>query len=841
MHTFWQDIKYGLRLLGRSPGFTIAAVLTLALGIGSNTAIFSLLHQVLLRSMPLRNPNELVLLHAAGPITGRAWSDGDVGFSFSYPMYKGLRDHGTQLSGLLARYAFAASVAANGGTEHGGAELVSGNYFDVLGVKPALGRLFTQDDDRVPGGHPVVVLSHNYWTKRFGADPSVLNRAILVNNTEMTVVGVAQAGFSGIQLGEMPDLFVPFLMKDQMLPNWSATQGGKGFDDWNDYYIAVLGRVKRGVTRQAAEAELNVQYASLLKQQLPSITRKDQAWKERFLQKKLDLVSGAQGRLTLQHDSQGPLMALAMLAGLVLLLTCVNVANLTMARGATREREIAIRAAMGSSRWGIMRQLLVESGLCAVAGGMLGLVVASWTISILIPAVASGADVMGLSTQLDGTLLFFALGATAFAAIAFGMVPAWRLSRTSVSRTLKDQAASTSAGAAHTRFRKVLVGLQVAFTTLLLAGAGMYAETLWNLRRVNLGFPPDHLLAFSVQPELNGYSTERSVTFFDALRARISAIPGVRGVGACNTPMLTGSNSGANITVSGMGAPPEDTHANFLSVSPGYFSALGIPLLSGREFTEADNAGAAKVGVISEGVARTFFPNRNPLGERFVFGTGNVNIQIVGVVKDVRQIQVRTTNESWEHPYVYLPYAQTKGLGELTYYVRAGQEPSTLGSLVREETRKLDAAMPVFDVETMDTVVDKNLLSERLVAGLSVSFAALAAFLAALGIYGVLAYTVSQRTREIGVRMALGAAPKHVRWLVVREMGLLLLLGVAAGLPAAYALARTSESLLYGVHASSLVVYVADLALIALVALAACYLPTRRATRVDPIEALRYE
>jgi predicted permease len=844
MHAFWQDVKYGLRLLGRSPGFTIIAVLTLALGIGANTAIFSLLHQVLLRRLPVKNPEELVLLHAPGIIHGHAWSDGDIGFSFSYPMYKGLRDRNTVLSGLVARYSFAASVAASGGTERGGAELVSGNYFEVLGVRPALGRVFTQEDDRVSGANPVVVLSHGYWMRRFGGERSVLNQAILVNNTPMTVVGVSQPGFTGIQAGETPDIFVPFMMKEQMLPNWATRQGGKGVEDWNDYYLAVLGRLRPGVSQEKAEAELNVVYAPLLAEQLPTVTGWDKDQKERFLKKKLDLMSGAKGRLTLQNDSRDQLTALAALAGLVLLLTCANVANLTLARGAARAREIAIRAALGSSRWRMMRHLLVESALCATLGGLLGLVVASWTLSILIPTVASGAQVMGLSARLDGTLLLFAFGATAIAAIAFGLVPAWRLSRTGVSGSLKEQGGNASSGIAHIRFRKILVGMQVAFTTLLLAGAAMYAQTLWNLRRVDLGFPADNLLSFSVQPELNGYSTGRAVALFDQLRDRISAVPGVRAVGACDTPMLTGSNNSSNITVRNMEAISRDQqHVSFLSVSPRYFSALGIPLVSGREFTAGDGATAPKVGILSEGIARRFFPNRSPIGERFAFGAGNVtpDIEIVGVVKDVQQVGVRTTRKPSENPYVYTPYAQTQGLGELTFYARTEQDPTTLGAAVREEVRKLDAALPVYNVKTMDRVVDENLLGERLVAGLSVSFGVLAALLAALGIYGVLAFTVSQRTREIGVRMALGAEPRHVRLLVLREVGLLLVLGAAAGLPAAYGLARASESLLYGVRPSSFAVYAADLGLIALVAFAACYLPTRRATRVAPMKALRYE
>jgi predicted permease len=840
MHTLWQDVRYGARLLAKSPGFTAIAVMTLALGIGANTAIFSLMHQVLLRRLPVRNSNELVLLRSPGPITGHGWSDGDIAESFSYPMYKGLRERNTVLSGLLARFAFPASVATHDQTERAFGELVSGNYFEVLGVRPALGRVFSQEDDRVPGAHPLVVLSYGYWTRRFAGSPAVLNQTILVNNTRMTIVGVSQPGFTGIQVGESADVFVPFLMKEQMLPNWSAQTNGHGFEDWNDYYIALLARLRPGVSREQAEAGITETYRPLLEEQLPTIKGWNEEKRQKFLDKKILLFSGSRGRLTLQRDSQDPLIVLGAMAALVLLIACANVANLLIARGAARGREFAIRAALGASRWRTMRQLLVESLLCAALGGMLGLVVASWTMDLLIPTVVSGAGIEGLSTRLNGSLLLFALGATAFSGMLFGLVPAWRLARTSVSQSLKDQGSNASAGMGHVRFRKFLVAAQVAFTMLLLAGAGLYARTLFNLRHLELGLRAENLLSFSIQPELNGYSNERAIVLFDQLRERLAALPGVSAVGASKIPTLTGSTTNTNITVPGAETIPQDERrVSYDSVSPGYFSTLGAPLLSGREFTAGDSTAAPKVAIISEAMAHYFFPNRSPIGERFAFGGGKVtpDIQIVGVVKDVRQNNVRSPIGR----YVYIPYAQTSGVGSMTFYVRTQQDPLLLSNTLRSEVRQLDANLPVYHVKTMQHVVDDDLLGERMVAGLSVSFGVLAALLAALGIYGVLAYTVAQRTQEIGVRMALGAEPRHVRFLIVREVGFMVLAGAVVGLPAAYGLARVSESLLFGVRATDLVVYATDLALIAFVALAACYLPARRATRVDPIVALRYE
>ena len=840
MHSLWQEVRYGLRMLARNPGFTAVAVLTLALGIGANTAIFSLLNQVLLRQLPVKNPGELVLLRSPGPIHGRGWSDGDISESWSYPMYKKLRDQNSALSGLLARYSFAASISAGGETQRSSGELVSGNYFQVLGVQPALGRLFTLEDESIPAGNPVVVLSHSYWVRRFGGQAAVLNQNLLVNNRQLTIVGVSQEGFTGIQVGETPDLFVPISMKIPMLPNWDTGSNTRGLEDWNDYYMAVLGRLRPGNSREQAEASLNMTYHPLLEEQLATIQGWPAKTREKFLNKKIVLSSGARGRTTLQRDSGDSLTALGVMVAVVLLMACANVGNLLLARGAARQREFGIRVAMGASRWRMVRQLLMESLLYALAGGLLGLVFAQWTMNLLIPAIADGQNIGGLSTRMDGTLLLFALAATLVSGILFGIVPALRVTRHGVSQTLKDQGTSTSAGMAHVRFRKLLVAAQVAFTLLLLVGAGLFVRSLWNLRRLDIGLKTENVLAFSIEPALSGYSTERTIALCDQLRDRMAGFPGVTAVGTSVIPTLTGSTSNGNITVPG--APnlsDEEKDASYDSVSPGYFSTLGVPLLAGREFNAGDTAVSQRVAIVSEAMVRRFYPGRNPIGERFAWGGGKVtpDIEIVGVVKDVKQANVRAQIR----PYIYQPYAQNKELGEMTFYAHTQLDPLSLAPAVRRELQQLDANLPLYDLKTMERILDENLLAERMVAGLSASFGILAALLAALGIYGVLAYSVLQRTREIGIRMALGAEVRHVRLLVLREAGLMLILGTAAGLPLGYGLARLSESLLYGVQSRDPFVYTLDVALIALVALAACYLPVRRATRVDPIVALRYE
>ena len=835
MQSLWKDLRFGLRVLAKSPGFTAIAVITLALGIGANTAIFSLMNQVLLQRLPVKNPDELVILRAPGPVTGHVSSDGDDTESFSYPMYKGLRDNNSVFSGVLARYRFSASVASRGQTDRASGELVSGNYFEVLGVRPAVGRVFSQDDDRVPGAQPVVVLSHSYWTRHFGADPSVLNKVLLINNVEMTVVGVSEAGFSGVQVGKTPDIFVPLMMTPQM------TQYGETLDKWNDYWMTLLARRKPGVSESQAEAGMNAVYRPLLEEQLPQIKS---AWNEekrqRFLDKKILLSSGARGRMIVQRDSGGQIITLFVMVALVLLIACTNVANLLLARGASRQREFAIRTAMGASRGRMIRQLLAESLLCAFGGGALGILLGTWLMRILTPIVVANAGVQGLTEKLDLSVLTFAIGATVLSGIFFGLIPAWRVTGLGVSDVIKDQGSTSSASVSHVGFRKVLVAGQVAFTMLLLAGAGLFMRSLWNLRNQDLGLKTDNVITFSIQPSLNGYDTPRSIALYDQLRARLAALPGVRSVGTGDVPTLSGDDEGSNITAEGGPQLAEELQdVNYDAVSPAYFSTLGIPLLSGREFTEGDGATSPKVAIASEAMVKRFFPGRNPLGAHFAFGGGKVkpDIEIVGVVKDVKQDHVSSAIQ----PYVYIPYAQRPKLTGMTFYVRSTQDPLLLGSTLQGAVRELDANLPVYDVKTMERVVEEDLFSARMVAVLSASFAGLAALLAALGIYGVLAYVVVQRTREIGIRMALGAAAGQVRLLIVREVGSMVLIGVGVGLPLAYGLARLSESLLYGVHAGDPAVYLLGLGLIGLIALVACFLPARRATRVDPLVALRYQ
>jgi len=835
MHTLWQDIRFGLRVLGKNLGFTIIAVVTLALGIGANTAIFSLMDQVLLRRLPVPNPGELVVLHAPGPITGRASSDGDVTESFSYPMYKGLRDGAADAIALIARSSSDASLASQGQTERGRLELVTGNYFDVLGVAPALGRVFHPDDDKNPGGDQLAVLSYNYWTRHFAGDPNVLNKTILVNNIPLTVVGVSRNGFTGVQIGQTPDVFVPMSMAKQM------TFDDGALAEWNDYWMKVLGRRKPGVSNEQARAALNAAYHPLLQENLAKITGFTEQKRQAFLAKQIVLEPGARGRNVAQRDSGPQILVLFAMVALVLLIACTNVANLFLARGASRQREFAIRSAMGATRRRLVRQLVIESMLCAIAGGIVGIAAGSWLISELVPIITANIDFVGLKAQLDFSVLLYAIAATLLSGIFFGVLPAWRVTRNSVTDIIKDQGSTSSASVAHVRFRKFLVAGQVAFTLLLLAGAALFTRTLWNLRNVNLGIRTEHVISFTISPALNGYDYPRTVRLVDDLRARLAALPGVRGVTSSELGALTGDTAGSNITAEGGAEVPDDLQTvNFIAAGPAYFSTFRVPLVSGRDLTEADNATAPKVAVISETVAKRFFPGRNPLGMKFCFGSGKVkpDITVVGIVRDMNQDHVKSVTPN---PYVYVPYSQRSSLDGMSFYVNTERDPLLLASSLQTVVRSADPNLPVYNLKTMDRIVEEDLFGERMLAVLSGAFAGLAAMLAALGIYGVLAFLVVQRTREIGIRMAIGAESGDIRKLIVREVGSMLIAGVVVGLPLAYVLARLSESLLFGVSANNPLIYAVGLVLIAVVAVIACYVPARRATRVDPLVALRYE
>jgi putative ABC transport system permease protein len=824
-----QDVRYAVRTLFKTPGFTIVVVLTLALGIGANTAIFSLTDQVLLRLLPVKSPERLVLLDGPGAFQGRTFNSG----TFSYPIYRDFRDRNTVFDGVIARFPAPLTLVANGQAERVSSELVSGNYFDILGVRAHIGRTFTPDDDKVPGGHPVVVLSHNYWTRRFGADPTVLNRTLTLNGLPMTIVGVTPPGFYGVVVGDNPDVIVPVMMKAQMTPTWDDLLNRRS------RWLTVMARLKDGVSREQAEAAMNVIYRQINEQEVREIKTPSPSFRERFVSKHLFLRPGQKGRSDLRNQFSTPILVLMGMVGLVLLIACANVANLLLARGAARQKEVAIRLALGAGRAAIVRQRLIESFLLAAAGAALGLAFAWWTGTVLLKMLPFDEAARTLSAAPDLRVASFALAAAGLTAMLFGLAPALQSTRPQLTSTLKDESGSVVGGTGHARFRKGLVVAQVGLSVLLLAGAALFARSLYNLKSIDPGFEADQLLSFSLDPSLNGYPRERTVNVFERLQTEIAALPQVRAASPSVIPFLTDSNWSSTVRVEGYKSKEgENMNPNIDAVGPGFFATMGQPLVVGREFTSRDTMGAPKVAIVNDTMAKTYWPNESPIGRHIGWGRSDAtDIEIVGVVKDTKASTLRDEPTR----YVYTPYMQEQELGSMTFYVRGRGDAAALGGAVREVAQRVDPNLPIYDMKTMSRVMSESLFIERMVAALSVAFGALATLLAAIGLYGVMSYSVARRTREIGIRMALGAERGSVLWLVLKEVAWMVAIGVAVGLPLAIALSRVVQAQLFALSAHDPLALAGAAALLAIVALVAGYLPARRATRVDPMLALRYE
>lgn len=825
------DLKFVLRSLGRSPLFVLVAVMSLALGIGANSTIFSLLDQVLLRSLPVKDPQRLVSMDWDGTFSGSARND----HAFSYPMYVGFRDKTENIfAGVLARYATPVDLGWRGAAERANAELVSGNYFDVLGVGTAIGRTLTANDDKLKAGEPYLVLSYGYWQKRFGGNPSVLNQTVDINNHPMMVVGVAQRGFRGTEVGSPTDVFVPMMMKAQVTPTW---------DDMNNrrsIWLNIMARLKPNVSRKQAETAMTVLYHQEQLEDLKANTEATANFRKKFLKNKFTLSEAAKGLSSLRDKFSTPLVVLMAMVGTLLLIACGNVANLLVARAATRQREISIRLSLGASKSAIFRLLLIESLLLSLVGGGLGLLVASWTGSLLLRFLPFENVGQVFSTAPDGRILLFTLGLSVITALVFGSLPALQIAKPDVISTLKNEAASVI-GSSHVKLRKALVAAQISLSLLLLTGAGLFARSLYNLMQVSTGMRTDRVLSFSIDPSLGGYSDERARQLFLALQQAFGAAPGTQAVSASESPILANDNWMSTTRAEGYTAKDtENLNPDVNGVLPAFFSTMGIPLVTGREFTDRDSFGAPKVAIVNESFVKYFFRGRNPIGRHIGFGspqTAKLDMEIVGVVKDVKAVDLKRKPSR----QVWIPALQDEHPSSLTFYIRTDIDPQSMARLAHRTVRRLDAALPVYGMKTVESQIRETHYIDRLITMLSAAFGLLATLLAAVGLYGVMAFTVARRTRELGIRMALGAQRGSVVRLVMQEVFLLAGIGIAVALPLAFWLGRFVESQLFGLKATDPSTLTAATLLLATVALAAGYIPALRATRIDPMDALRWE
>jgi putative ABC transport system permease protein len=835
MNGLLQDFRYALRQLRKSPGFAAVAIITLALGIGANTAIFTLLDQALLRPLPVPDADRLTVLQFSGSDRGHVSSRADDSFYFSFPMYKDLRDRNSVFSGVIATDAAEVGMQWREQPEIAQAELVSGNYFDVLGVQPELGRVFVAADDVTDDANPVAVLSYNYFMRRFGGDRSIVGRSVGINGHPFTIVGVARQGFHSVVMGDTPGLFVPMTMKAEVMP------GLKDLEDRRSKWLNIIGKVKPGLSRKQAEAGIGPLWYSIREEELKQLTNVTDRFRDSFLTKShLSLTDGSRGFSPLRSDIQTPLLIVMAMVGLVGLMASANVGSLLLVRAAGRVREMSVRYALGAKRRRVIRQLLVEGLFLGLTGGLFGIVLAPQVSALLIHRIwdNSGAE-LPFTSHVDTRILLFNLLLAMTVSLLFSLAPVVQFWRPDLSSALKQQLTTASG---NLRFRRISVGVQIGLSLLLLVCAGLFVRTMRNLKTLDVGFATDHLLTFTLDPTLAGYEPSQRESLDTRVLQTLSSLPGVRSVAGTTDPELAGDNTGHNITIAGY-TEKEDENMNVEAarVNPHYFSAMGMALLAGRELNEQDRAGTQKVAVVNQSFAQHFFgSNERAIGQHYGNGGGpktKLDIEIVGVVKDAKHTSVREDVLRT----IFTPYEQDPGSRSMTFYIRTQQAPGAMASSVRRAMHNLDPKLVLDRFRTMEAQIDDSLSAERLVALLATSFGVLAVFMAAVGLYGVLAYSTAQRTREIGLRIALGAARGSVVRMVLSEVLWLTGISVAVALPASLLFARAIRSQLFGISSSDPLTLVLCVGMIATVALMSALIPARRAAKVDPMVALRYE
>jgi putative ABC transport system permease protein len=832
------DLRYALRQLRKSPAFMLTAILTLALGIGANSAIFSLLNQALLRSLPVRDPKQLVLLEAT---PYEAWngstttSGGDNTAYFSYPMYKDLRDRNQAFDGLIGMFQTQVGVEWREHSALNNAELVSGNYFDVLGVRPAVGRLLVQADDTVKNGSPVVVLGFDYWKNHMGADPHVVGQTLDINGHPFQIVGVSAPGFASAIWGSPADLFVPMTMKPIVTPTWDD------LDLHNSRWMNILGRLKPGESRAQAQASLAPLWHALRAAEIPAMGNTSPRFFDRFVtHSRLEVLDGAKGFSYSRDNLRTPLLVMMGMVVLVILMASVNVASLVLVRAAGRTREFSMRYALGANRAQIVRQLIIEGLLLGIGGGVAGFALAPAVVRMLVSRITNGNGQPPFSTGIDFEVLAFNFAVAVCVSLLFALAPAVQLWKPDLVSQMKQQGAGSVGG--HLGFRRLTVGLQIGLSLLLLVASGLFVRTLQNLRNVNVGFATDHLITFGLEPNLAGYSETSVEPLHRRILQTLAALPGVVSVGATNDPELADDGNSGNISILGYEHHDNDSmNAEQPTVTAQYFSTLKVPLLAGRYFTETDDTAHPAVAIVNEMLAKRFFGTpEKAIGHMVAEGSGNklkYDMQIVGVVRDYLHRNMRGTVKMT----LYHSALQDKNPGGMNYYVRTWGAPQAAMGAIRQAISGIDSKLVIDSLITMDGQINQDLNDERMIAMLAVSFGVLATLLAAIGLYGVLAYATAQRTREIGVRMALGADRGGVVVLVLRDVLTLAGISLIVAVPVALLVTRALKSQLFGVSTADPAIYVSGALLVSIVAVLSAALPARRAASVEPSVALRNE
>jgi putative ABC transport system permease protein len=836
MQSLLPNIRYALRQLRRHPKFTIIAVLTLAVGIGANASIFSLVDQLLLRRLRVTEPDRLVQLRFVGSDTGHSSSyGGDESNYFSYPMYRDVRDQNSVFAGMLAMFPAQVGVQWHNASSLATSELVSGNYFSLLGVRAAFGRLFVPEDTATRGSAPFIVLSYRYWAQHFASDPSIINQGIIINGNPFTIVGVAQPGFDSVIAGTIPDFFVPITMKAQMTPQWDE------LEDRRSKWLNIIARLKPDVTVQQAEAGINPLWKSIRAMELQSIPAKSPRFREHFVEKSsLTLIDGSRGFSPLRETMRVPLLILMGMVGLLTFMAIANVGSLLLVKAAGRTREISVRYSLGASRPRVIGQLLVEGLVLGLTGGILGLAFSPLLSRALISVIDSTGSTSGttsLSSAVDARVAVFCFTVSVFASLLFSLAPVLQFYNPQVATALKQQSGTSELG--HARFRQFTAGLQMGLSLLLLVGAGLFGRTLSNLKSVDVGFVTSNLLTFQLDPQLVGFQPAAINPLYKRVIDAVRSQPGVQSVGMTSDPVLTNSNDTQSIDVPGYRAEEgERMSFEWEHVTPDYFTTLQLPLDAGRVFTEADGPNSPKVAMVNESFVRKFFGDPlRAIGKTFAVGKPSTHLLIVGVVRDARHTSVHAP----VLPIFYTPVFQDVEPGSVAVYVRTRTPPAAAATSIRAAVAGVDAKLVVDSVQSLAAEIDTTLTSERMLSFLATTFGAVAIFLAAIGLYGVLAFSIAQRTREIGIRMALGSSRGAVLRLVLREVLLITGTAVAAAIPLSIALGHLIKNQLFGVSYVDLRTFTWVTLALAATAMLAASMPARRAVTVEPITALRYE